>query len=86
MTTTSINETLKERERRYGDFTEHARVTQAIKDAIRDSRNWSALPPEMKESLEMVAHKLGRILSGDSAYKDSWHDIVGYIVLVEQDL
>jgi len=41
---------------------------------------------DKKEALEMTAHKIGRILNGDAEYKDSWHDIIGYIRLVEVTL
>jgi len=82
----TIDKTLKERGSRYGDFKEHCRITQNIKESMKDSPNWEDLPPEMKESLEMTAHKVGRILNGDPAYKDSWHDIIGYTRLIEQDL
>lgn len=51
-----------------------------------DSPNWAALPPDMKEALEMVAHKAGRILNGDPDYHDSWHDIIGYTKLVADRL
>jgi hypothetical protein len=40
----------------------------------------------MKEALDMVAHKIGRILNGDPTYTDSWHDIAGYSKLVEDEL
>lgn len=82
----SIDATLAERGNRYGQFDEHARITQAIKAAYRDSPNWAKLTPAMKESLEMNAHKVGRILNGDPAYIDSWHDIIGYTRLVENAL
>jgi hypothetical protein len=81
-----IDETLKERGNRYGEFKEHARITQSIKLAMRDSKNWASLPDEMIESLEMIAHKIGRILNGDPSYSDSWHDIIGYVRLIEQEL
>ena len=81
-----IDETLNERGKRYGKFTEHARITQAIKRAMIDSPNWSTLADDQKESLEMVAHKIGRVLNGDPDYNDSWHDIVGYVKLVEDRL
>lgn len=84
--TQDINETLKERGSNYGEFYEHARITQNIKDAMRDSPNWGNLSPKMKEALEMVAHKMGRILNGNPNFHDSWHDIIGYTKLVEQDL
>lgn len=81
-----IDATLTERGKRYGSFDEHARITQAIKAAMADSPNWSALAPDQRESLEMVAHKIGRILNGDPDYHDSWHDIVGYAKLVADRL
>lgn len=83
---TEINETLSERGKRYGDFAEHARITQNIKRAMADSPNWADLSPDKKESLEMLAHKIGRILNGDPDYHDSWHDIVGYAKLVADTL
>lgn len=81
-----IDATLAERDTRYGDFTEHARITQDIKRCYYESRNWQQLPDHMKEALDMVAHKIGRILNGDPTYADSWHDIVGYAKLVEDRL
>lgn len=81
-----IEKTLTERGKKYGDFKHNAMVSQCIKEAMKVSPQWKDLPPEMKESLEMVAHKIGRILCGDPKYKDSWHDIVGYITLIEKDL
>jgi len=82
----TIDQTLQERGSRYGKFTEHARITQNIKSAMTDSPNWVKLTPDMKECLEMVAHKLGRILNGDPYYTDSWTDICGYARLVEARL
>lgn len=81
-----IETTLAERGSRYGSFAEHARITQSIKDAMIASPNWSKLAPDQLESLEMVAHKIGRILNGDPDYHDSWHDIVGYAKLVADRL
>lgn len=82
----TVKGTIVERGKRYGSFDEHARITQNIKDAMKDSPNWDTLPPAMKESLEMQAHKIGRILNGDPEYADSWHDISGYAMLIEQEL
>lgn len=83
---TDIQKTLAERGERYGEFREHARVTQNIKAAMRDSINWSAMRVSNQEALEMIAHKIGRILNGDADYHDSWHDIVGYAQLVADEL
>lgn len=82
----SVEQTLVERGTRYGAFSEHARITQNIKAAMIDSRNWQRLSDDQREALEMVAHKVGRILNGDPDYIDSWHDISGYVQLVERRL
>jgi hypothetical protein len=77
-----IAETLKARGNRYGLFKDHAELTQRLKSAMHEHPNWSVLPADMKEALEMVAHKVGRIINGDPNYHDSWHDIIGYVKLV----
>lgn len=82
----SIESTLSERESRYGSFNGHARITQDLKNVMQTNFNWLALTPSQKEALEMVAHKIGRILNGDPNYIDSWHDIAGYVTLVEKEL
>lgn len=40
------------------------------------------LPKMHREALDMIAHKIGRILNGDHDYADSWDDIAGYARLV----
>ena len=82
----SIDKVLAERGSRYGDFPDHAKITQNIKRAMYNSPNWLFLSSDKKEALEMIAHKIGRILNGDPNYADSWTDIVGYAKLVEKDL
>jgi hypothetical protein len=81
-----IDATLEERGSRYGDFSDHADITQDLKDVMHNTPNWDDLAADQKEALEMTAHKIGRILNGDPDYLDSWHDIIGYIRLVEQRL
>lgn len=81
-----IEMTLAERGSRYGEFAEHARITQNIKIAMADSPNWQKLAADQKEALEMLAHKMGRILNGDPDYHDSWHDIIGYTKLIADRL
>ncbi len=81
-----IDKTLKQRGERYGPFKENARIIQAIKKAMVDSPNWSSMTDDKREALEMVALKVGRILTGDPEYKDSWHDIIGYVRRVEETL
>lgn len=81
-----IDATLAERGSRYGSFTGHAAITQAVKNAMYSVPGWAKLADDQKEALEMIAHKVGRILNGDPNYHDSWHDIVGYAKLVADRL
>lgn len=86
--TTDLNATLVERGGRYGVFRGHAHVTQDIKDIIRlhlNARNKS-LAVDQQEALDMIAHKIGRIINGDPDYADSWVDIAGYAKLVADRL
>ena len=82
----AIDKTLDERGQRYGEFASHAHVTQLLKRAMGRHPGWRKLADDQREALEMTAHKIGRILNGDPDYIDSWHDIIGYIRLVEQRL
>lgn len=82
----NIEAILNERGARYGAFVEHAYITQRLKEVMADTPNWIILDNDMKEALEMVAHKIGRILNGDPSYADSWVDIAGYSQLVADRL
>ena len=83
----SIEQTLAERGSRYGDFDRHACIAQSIKRAMVESPNWDErLSYAQREALEMIAHKIARILNGDPNYADNWHDIAGYAQLVEKEL
>jgi hypothetical protein len=82
----SIETTLDQRGKQYGGFIEHAKITQDIKRAMQGGKNWASLRDNQKEALEMIAHKIGRILNGNPNYHDSWHDIVGYTKLVADTL
>ena len=85
MTTEQI---LSERGARYGRFRDHADVSQDLKDVVRDAcearGKW--LDADMREALEMICHKMARIINGDPAYPDSWDDIAGYAKLVADRL
>ena len=79
---TEINNILDERGNRYGDFASNATTTQLIKQAINLGDTVDKLAFYQRESLEMIAHKISRIVNGDANYMDSWVDIVGYAQLV----
>lgn len=82
MTTTDIRAVLDERGVRYGSFDTHSEITQNLKRAMHGSTRWDELKDCQREALDMVAHKIGRLLNGDPDYLDSWVDIIGYTQLV----
>jgi hypothetical protein len=79
---TNINNILDERGNRYGDFSSNATTTQLIKQAINLGDTTDKLLFYQREALEMIAHKISRIVNGDANYMDSWVDIIGYAQLV----
>lgn len=81
-----INDTLATREKTYGQYLMVSKISQDIKKVMRNSPNYSLMPDYMKESLELVANKLARILNGDPLYDDSWRDISGYCTLVLMEI
>ena len=86
----STEETLKERGNRYGEFRDHARLSQSLKISLNFHINEYGQPEAftdiMAEAVEMICHKLARIANGDPAYIDSWADICGYSQLVVDEL
>lgn len=83
---TNIDETLKQRGSTYGSFEDNADTTQALKRIIQTHPNYNQLRSFQKEAIDMTFHKIARIINGDPNYIDSWHDIVGYVSLVEKIL
>ena len=82
-----IKSVLAERGSRYGSFDTHARITQSLKASFfSNSQSYLKMTPSMKEAVDMILHKLGRIGNGDPSYLDSWVDIVGYAQLVVDEL
>lgn len=83
-----IDAVLQERGTRYGVFADHADITQDLKDILfrhLGLRN-KVLAKDQQEALDMVFHKIGRIVNGDANYVESWRDCIGYLRLVESRL
>lgn len=79
----SIQDTLNERAKTHGDFQENGKIMQLLKQAMRaQGKNWPKLQAHQAEALEMIQHKIGRILSGNPNEPDHWRDICGYATLV----
>lgn len=86
---------IAERGKTHGNYEEHARAAQRIKHVMQNfliirpaSDNpiapYHYLTESQRESLDMIAHKIGRILAGDPDFRDHWDDIAGYAKLVAE--
>lgn len=88
----NVNDTLNERGTRYGEFRRHAEISQSLKAVMKhyandnEERGFVPLADDQREALEMIQHKIARIINGDPNYHDSWHDIAGYATLVADRL
>ena len=77
-----IKETLSTREGQYGQYKNVSQISQDIKKVMRQSPNYYIMRDYARESLDMIANKMARILNGNYYLNDSWHDIGGYAALV----
>lgn len=80
----SIEKTLATRHNTHGNFADGAKISQALCSVLRTGINWQVMDAPQHESLEMIAHKMARIVSGNPDFADHWHDIGGYAKLSEE--
>lgn len=71
--------TLPNRDGQHGGMDAVGEVAQDLKDTMRVGRNWDRLSRAHREALDMIAHKLSRILSGANPHDpEHWEDVAGY--------
>jgi hypothetical protein len=84
----SVNTLLQERALQYGTFVSLAKTAQEFKSVLYrelGARN-KRLADDQAESLDMIFHKIARIINGNADHVDSWADIAGYATLVAERL
>jgi len=64
-----------------GSFAATSTMSQTLKDVMRSSPNWDQLSDSQKESLELIAQRVARVLIGDKDYREHWNDVAGYAML-----
>ena len=69
------------KEKTHGNYKDTAEMSQSLKGVMMVSKNWDALTSPQRKSLEMIAVKIARILSGDSSFREHWDGIEGYAEL-----
>jgi hypothetical protein len=84
----STDALLADREKTHGDYSNHVEATWYLKEGMRNfvrkgepTAAFDNLTYIQRESLDMIAHKIGRILAGDPNFRDHWDDIAGYAKL-----
>lgn len=77
---------LIERGKSYGTFARRSNISQQLKNVMKSQKGWTRLTADQRETLEMIACKVSRILNGDPNHVDSWVDIAGYAKLVSDRL
>lgn len=85
---TDIDETLDARAQDYGKFKDGAALMQGMKRLLADhaAKHGKTFTDDQWEALEMIVHKMGRIVNGNPDKVDHWVDIAGYAKLVADRL
>jgi len=84
----SVDKTLDARAEMYGKFKDGAALMQSIKRTLADhaAKHGKTFADDQWEALEMIVHKIGRIVNGDPDVTDHWVDIAGYATLIAERL
>jgi len=83
-----VDVTLDARAVEYGKFIEGAEVMQMLKRVVQNALNNrdKTLAHDQAEAMDMIIHKIGRIVNGNPDVVDHWLDIAGYAKLVADRL
>lgn len=82
----TVKKILAQRQKTHGNFDSHARISQSIKCQMFNAEGYANLNASQREALDMIAHKIARILNGNPNYRDHWDGIAGYATLVAEEL
>ena len=84
----SVDAILDDRAQDYGKFIEGAEIMQMLKRIVHNyiEARGTKLAFDQREAIDMIIHKLGRIINGNPDKVDTWVDIAGYAKLVADRL
>lgn len=84
----NVDKTLDARALNYGLFKDGAALMQSLKRSMAEhaARHNKAFADDQWEALEMIVHKIGRIVNGNPDVTDHWVDIAGYATLIADRL
>ena len=83
-----VDAVLDSRAVEYGTFADGAALMQSIKRTLSGhaQKHDKTFADDQWEALEMIVHKMARIVNGNPDNADSWLDIAGYAMLVADRL
>ena len=83
-----VDAILDDRAQDYGKFIEGAEIMQMLKRIVHNyiEARGTKLAFDQREAIDMIIHKLGRIINGNPDKVDTWVDIAGYAKLVADRL
>jgi len=83
-----VDQILDSRAKDYGKFIEGAEIMQMLKRLVHNyiEARGTQLAFDQREAIDMIIHKLGRIINGNPDKVDSWRDVAGYATLVADRL
>ena len=84
----SVDAILDDRAQDYGKFIQGAEIMQMLKRIVHNyiEARGTKLAFDQREAIDMIIHKLGRIINGNPDKVDTWVDIAGYAKLVADRL
>ena len=84
----TVDTVLNNRATQYGKFIEGAEIMQMTKRLVHNyvEQRGTSLAFDQLEAIDMIIHKLGRIINGNPDHTDNWVDIAGYATLVADRL
>jgi len=84
----TVDDVLDTRGETYGKFIEGAEIMQMTKRLVHNyvEQRGTTLAFDQLEAIDMIIHKLGRIINGNPDHIDNWVDIAGYATLVADRL
>jgi uncharacterized protein YfaT (DUF1175 family) len=85
---TNVDQVLDSRAKDYGKFIEGAEIMQMLKRLVHNyiEQRQTPLAFDQREAIDMIIHKMGRIINGNPDKVDHWVDIAGYATLVAERL
>ena len=88
MEPSDVDAILDSRAKDYGKFIEGAEIMQMLKRLVHNyiEQRQTPLAFDQREAIDMIIHKLGRIINGNPDKVDHWVDVAGYSTLVADRL